>query len=150
MKRLNKKGFTLIELLAVIVILAILVTISIPAVTRYLSTARKDTYITNAQNAINEVRKEEILHRKDGGKYTLTDIQSFFDNSKGFTNSPYGKEYTEDSYIQVTYDTNGNATYTICLVDEGGTGIVNKTEAQLDINGTDVITMTGATCTTNP
>ena len=32
MKKLNKKGFTLIELLAVVVILAILVTVSVPAV----------------------------------------------------------------------------------------------------------------------
>ena len=42
MKKLlnNKKGFTLIELLAVIVILAILVMVAIPAVTKYLNSAR--------------------------------------------------------------------------------------------------------------
>ena len=34
MKKLNKKGFTLIELLAVVVILAILVTVSVPAVVK--------------------------------------------------------------------------------------------------------------------
>ena len=38
MKKLNKKGFTLIELLAVVVILAILVTVSVPAVVKYLGT----------------------------------------------------------------------------------------------------------------
>ena len=35
MKKLNKKGFTLIELLAVVVILAILVTVSVPAVVKF-------------------------------------------------------------------------------------------------------------------
>ena len=41
MKKLNKKGFTLIELLAVVVILAILVTVSVTAVVKYLGTARR-------------------------------------------------------------------------------------------------------------
>ena len=52
----NKKGFTLIELLAVIVILAILVAVSIPAVTKYLETARKGTYTSNAQAAIRAIK----------------------------------------------------------------------------------------------
>jgi len=60
MKKLNKKGFTLIELLAVIVILAILVAVAVPAVTRYLNTARKGTYADNAQAAISVVRNHVI------------------------------------------------------------------------------------------
>ena len=60
MKKLNKKGFTLIELLAVIVILAILVAVAIPAVTRYLNTAREGTYADNAQAAISVVRNDVI------------------------------------------------------------------------------------------
>lgn len=41
MKRLNKKGFTLVELLAVIIILAIVVGITIPAVLTTVDQARK-------------------------------------------------------------------------------------------------------------
>ena len=61
MKKLNKKGFTLIELLAVIVILAILIAVAVPAITRYLAEARKGTFVDNAQAAITAVRDEEII-----------------------------------------------------------------------------------------
>ena len=43
MKRLNKKGFTLIELLAVIVILAIVVSITIPAITNTINDSKNNT-----------------------------------------------------------------------------------------------------------
>lgn len=58
MKKLNKKGFTLVELLAVIVIMALLVAVAIPAVTRYLETARKGTYYDNIQAAVGAVRND--------------------------------------------------------------------------------------------
>ena len=60
MKKLNKKGFTLIELLAVVVILAILVTVSVPAVVKYLGTARRETYATNALRAIDAAKKKVL------------------------------------------------------------------------------------------
>ena len=43
MKKTNNKGFTLIELLAVIVILALLMMIAIPSVTRYITQSRVET-----------------------------------------------------------------------------------------------------------
>ena len=43
-KKLNKKGFTLVELLAVIVILAIIMLIAIPAVLNTLTAAKRKSF----------------------------------------------------------------------------------------------------------
>ncbi len=45
----EQKGFTLIELLAVIVILAIILAIAIPAVSKLIDNSRIDAHIANAQ-----------------------------------------------------------------------------------------------------
>ena len=51
MKKLNRKGFTLVELLAVIIILAIVVGISIPAVLTTTSSAKKKSFQSAADAA---------------------------------------------------------------------------------------------------
>lgn len=56
MKRLNKKGFTLIELLAVIVIMGVLMIVAIPAVSRTIENARRDSFADTAKEYINAVR----------------------------------------------------------------------------------------------
>ena len=60
---MNKKGFTLIELLAVIVILGVLLAIAIPAVSKYINTAKKSTYIINVKEYADAAKKE--LHLID-------------------------------------------------------------------------------------
>ena len=50
----NKRGFTLVELLAVIAILAILVIIALPNVINMYTKARKNAFLTEAQNVLNQ------------------------------------------------------------------------------------------------
>lgn len=159
MKKMNNKGFTLIELLAVVVILAILVAVSVPAVTKYLGTARKGTFADNAQQAISAVRNDVIINGYDvpGSskeyKIGLTCTEGngcTVDNTVGTINSllekkliksPYGKNYTADSYIKVTIASDGNATYSICLSD-GAMGVKGN---EVDIDESSVQGLT--TCT---
>lgn len=135
MKKLNKKGFTLIELLAVVVILAILVTVSVPAVVKYLGTARRETYATNALRAIDAAKGDYITNGYTGQRlYTLNtsatgkeiNLNNLLD--KKLNNSPYGSKLSQDSYIladsEYKQDTKQTiTTFKICLIDEAGNAI---------------------------
>ncbi len=148
MKKLNKKGFTLIELLAVIVILAILVAVAVPAVTRYLGTARKTTYVLNASGAIEAVREElQTKGYTADVYYALDDINVLLD--KKLVKSSYGLPYTKDSYVAVRFDEEGIATYSICLTDgSNGYGSNDTAVLEADISEDSLYTgRTGAKCT---
>ena len=139
MKKLNKKGFTLIELLAVIVILALLVAVAIPAVTKYLNTSRAGVFKDAAHTAISAVRNDEI----STGQTTTTTYDTAKVNEllqRKLTKSPYGGTYEVE--VQVTYTNPTSApTYTITLSDgtyclgTKGSKIaedkINETEIQL-------------------
>lgn len=131
MKR-NNKGFTLIELLAVIVILAILVAIAIPSVTKYLNDARQGSMeneaaelVTAARTYIiaNNISKEGNFIFKTGSKQaywapTVGDGATI-DNvvQKNLVNSPYGNPY-KVAYVAVGHDSNGASTFTLNLSDD--------------------------------
>jgi len=55
---MKKKGFTLIELLSVIVIVAVLLLIVIPQVTKYITKARKDSFVATANDYVSAVRND--------------------------------------------------------------------------------------------
>lgn len=120
--RSNKKGFTLIELLAVIVILAILVMVAIPAVTKYLNESRKGTFADNALAAIGAVRNEAVIEGLPSGTtYYLDDINDLLE--KKLLSSPFGQQYETGSYITINIADDGTTTYSMCLTDKGGNGL---------------------------
>ena len=128
----NKKGFTLIELLAVIIILGILMIIAIPAVTEYISSSRKNAYITTASRYIDGVRNKinaaEIpVYDKEATYYIPGSCVSMEKGGK----SPYGdwKEY----YVVVTYDGTGYDYYWTSR-DETNTGIYLTYQDLLDVD----------------
>ncbi len=61
-KKLSKFGFTLIELLAVIVVIALLLTIIAPKIKKTLTDAEKNTNMTSAQNL---VKASELRYSSD-------------------------------------------------------------------------------------
>lgn len=141
----NKKGFTLIELLAVIVILAILVAVAVPAVTRYLASSRKDTYITNALKAVETVREDVAFSGPTKSVYyDLTSINQLLDRK--LSTSPYGAEYEDSSYVLAEYK-NGMFTYSICIVDDAGNGIALADETALSAEDATSKVGTGVICT---
>lgn len=125
MKKLNnnKKGFTLIELLAVIVILAILVMVAIPAVTKYLNSARQGTFVDNAHSAISAIRNTIVLESAGTTSFNLDAVNEKLE--KKLITSPFGNCYCKESTI--SYNASDN-TYKIKLYDTEGYGWTDEKE----------------------
>lgn len=77
MKKMNNKGFSLIELIIVIAIMAVLVAIIAPNLTRYLGKSKSQTDKTNLdeikkqfKNAISDAATDEITNV--AGTYTVS------------------------------------------------------------------------------
>lgn len=139
----NKKGFTLIELLAVIVILAILVAVAVPAVSRYLSQARRGTFASNANTAISNVRTDTTSAGLIGtAVYDLKDINNLL--QKTLDKSPYGYAYSSSSYVKAVVNMDGTSTYYICLADTAGNGIAETIEKDVNESKVTAVTTDGA------
>jgi len=100
-----KRGFTLVELLAVIVILAIIMLIAIPAVLNTLESARRKTFAEYVDKVVSLTEQKELsnelLSNASPGACTIYDITKDLDLSstgdyKGYTlvkKTSIGKEY---------------------------------------------------------
>ncbi len=112
----NNKGFTLIELLAVIVILAILVAVAIPSVTKYLNDARRGSMQNEAAELVTAARTYIVANNitkpgnfvfNIGGKTATwkptTGNEVPIDNvvQKNLAKSPYGNDY-QAAYVEVS------------------------------------------------
>lgn len=129
----NKKAFTLIELLAVIVILGIILTISIPQVTNYIASTRAKSMRTAAQTYIDAVRSyctsnNEFPYKGKSKVYNLNYIVNTIGLDKKATKSPYGNEWDlNNSYVRITMDMDYNDTYSVLLIDSKGYGLQEET-----------------------
>ncbi|MBQ2639352.1 MAG: type II secretion system protein [Bacilli bacterium] len=117
MKKLNKKGFTLIELLAVVVIMGILMLVAIPAVSKYISQSRDNTYASTLKSYGKAVSTafaagELGCSSSKSGTYTvgLDEVKSKLLDSGG--GSPYPGNNDITGYIKIVI-TNGRPTYTL-------------------------------------
>ena len=162
MKKMNKKGFTLIELLAVIVILAVLLAIAVPAVSGYITTSKKNGYIDTVLQYIDAARKAATLgveYNFPADRYTSTVIG--FDKiveqlDKGGTKSSYGNAWVAANSYVVIVNEGTNETpkyvyyvaaydgkYAIGYAPENGTATAQLVREQ-DLNTADVVRVSTA------
>lgn len=108
MKKLNKKGFTLIELLAVIVILAVVLGIAIPAVSQYITKSKKNGYKSDLLEFVDAARNvaalgEDYTFPTDSGEALVIPFEKLtIALEKGGKESPYGNAWDEKgSFVMI-------------------------------------------------
>lgn len=117
-KLIGNKGFTLVELLAVIVVLAIVMSLAVVAITGVLDNARRATFVSEAKsflegarNVVNSDDLISVIDRNnvhhllacDNDAYKSTTIKlDEIPLQQGGIKSPYGNKYDKlNSYIYV-------------------------------------------------
>ena len=132
--KFNKKGFTLIELLAVIVILGVLLAIAVPAVTKYINSSKKSTFISNVKQYADSARTDALA-----GVYqfpvsqnhaTVVGFGTIYPSlEKGGKTSSYDAEWdTTKSFVIIVNSGEPTAPkyeYYIAAIDKAGYGIGN-------------------------
>ena len=108
MKRINnQKGFTLIELLAVIIILAIIMTVAIPNIVGTLDKNKKDSFIKDARRAITSceytIRTEKKYEYPDEVTAVIFPISKI--KNLDLDISSYDTYYSQEkSFVAITKD----------------------------------------------
>ena len=159
----NKKGFTLVELLAVIVILALIMSIAIISIGGVLNSTRQSTMNETAVSIINGVRQQlTIANELDEGDYIFSAALL----EKGGKTAPLGGEYqisdsvssctgtkigdnvcrvsTEctagsKSFVRVSKNASNVYTYSICLLTSGSKSILFDDDATKNSTETNLL-----------
>ncbi len=104
---MKKTGFTLIELLAVIAILAILVVIAVPTVLQLFQDAKKNTFVTQAQE-IFKAAEQQYISDQIGG----TTVASYcFDGAAGANTLDLSGSQTVK--YEITFTSDSIATFAV-------------------------------------
>ena len=112
MKRIkNQKGFTLIELLAVIIILAVIMTVAIPNIVGTLDKNKKDSFIKDAKRAITSceytIRTEKKYEYPDETTAVIFPLSKI--KNLELEVSSFDTYYSqEDSFVAITKDKANN------------------------------------------
>ncbi len=123
----NKKGFTLVELLAVIVILALIMSIAIISMNGIMDSAKYSTFKETGLQIINGVRDQLILANELNGNrnFTGSNGQTYYFESKivekGGKSSPLGGDI-----LYINTPATENSVLKTALVYGGSTAPVEK------------------------
>lgn len=128
---MNKKGFTLIEILAVIIIIGIVATIGIAAVTSNIDRSRNSSFSTLARNYAESARsmrgEDRLPHDPKDGEAVLIRVDALdgvtIENNEDFSTA-YGKLLLDYSYVAIVND-GYNYKYYVSILDDTNHGIID-------------------------
>ena len=139
MKKIQKsdnKGFTLVELIVVIVILAILAAILVPALLGYIDKAKQQQIVLNGKSALTATQAElSSIYAKGGKPSDITSYaQSIFDTAdlpKGDSGCSSFKVGFGAKYDASKKDKDQHAAYTVTYIEytEGSKTIYYNADA---------------------
>lgn len=129
---MNKKGFTLVEVLAVITILAIVVAIITPSISRILKENKNNKYQLTEQTIIDYMNiynkdHEETIWSNNNNTYQL-EINTLKDK---FPNLKIPKECQASNLIitqGINPKSNSKYDYSVCLICKEGNSIAYKSQ----------------------
>ena len=127
-RKSNESGFTLIEIIAVVVILGVILTIAVPAVSSYIVSSRKTNYAATANSYLETIRGEYEM--KEFGDYIDEDelmivpVKLIHLETGGKNSSPFGDFDYGRSYAVITTELYTD-NYYINFYDSSGYGLLN-------------------------